>query len=535
MQFIDKLNQATDNKYEFLRISKLNLDKGMSSLSVVCLLPEDISDDKFTDDDKKVVEEFCRSQVPEAFALKISFVKNRLNKEAILRQVIAFISSKYQTLTTQYDASLTQITFDGKKIVVDLYMSSPVLHYCENSGFKDKLSKFIYSQNCCDKVLVKINVSHVVDTDKLLQERESVQYVDMGEIEIKGDYHYLVGKEIGRNPRYIDKYKKEMDGICVSGTVSDVKRVNIVDKNSPDRRLKKVLFKFTIDDTTGKMDCLYFAKLRKPKKHEDDHGIGFVTCLDLLADGDDVVIYGNYRRSDFSGKNELLVLKLALCKINYESMAKRREDIKKANKIKVFQAPQKYEVDVNENLLDMIWHCDYILNNKFVIFDLETTGTNTDTDAIIEIGAVKLEYGKIVEYYNTLVDPNRPIPLGASEVNHIYDSDVVNAPYIEDVLGYFIDYVKGYKLIAHNGNGFDFKILRRDCLKYNIEFKNELIDSLVEARRILTNTRSHSLESLCRHYNIVNRNAHRAYEDAEATAKVFVKLMDDSYSKENNN
>ncbi|MBD5086034.1 MAG: hypothetical protein HDT32_01470 [Clostridiales bacterium] len=533
MQFIDKLNQATNNKYEFLRISKLNLDIGTSSLSLVCLLPEDISNDKFTDEDKKVVENFCRTQIPETFSLKIAFVKNRLNKEAIAKQVISFISSKYQTLTSQYDASLTQINFEGKKIVIDLYMSSPVIHYCENSGFKDKLAKFIYSQNCSDKVVVRINVSRTVDAEKLLEDRENVKYVDIGEIDIIGDYHYYIGKDIGRKPRYIDKYKKEMDGICVCGRVGEVKRINIVDKESPDRRLKKILFKFTIDDTTGKMDCLYFAKLRKAKKHEDDHGTGFVTCLDSLAEGDNVVIFGNYRHSDFSDKNELMVTKLALCKINFDSMEKRREDIKKANKIKIFQKPQKYEVDINENLLDMIWHCDYILNNKFIVFDLETTGVDVDNDEIIEIGAVKLEYGKIVEYYDTLIDPNRPIPKGASEVNHIYDEDVKNSPYLEDVLGFFMDYIKGYKLIAHNGNGFDFKILRRDCQKYNLPFENELIDSLTEARKILKHERAHSLQALCRHYNIVNRNAHRAYEDSEATAKVFVKLMDDYYSKEN--
>lgn len=532
MQFIERLNQATGNKYEFLRISKLNLDIGTSSLSVVCLLPEDISEDKFGEEDKKVVEEFCRSQVPETFSLKIAFVKNRINKEAISKQVISFISSKYQTLTSQYDASLTQVSVDSKKIIIDLYMSSPVLHYCENSGFKDKLSKFIYSQNCCDKVIVRINMSHKVDTDKLLNDRENVQYVDVGEIDIKGDYHYYIGKDIGRKPRYIFKYKKEMDGICVCGTVSDIKKINIVDKNSPDRRLKKILFKFTIDDSTGKMDCLYFAKLRKAKKHEDDHGTGFVTCLDSLTEGDDVVIFGNYRHSDFSDKNELNVTKLALCKINYEGMAKRKEEIKKANKIKVFQKPQKYDVDINENLLDMIWHCDYILNNKFVVFDIETTGLNTETDQIIEIGAVKLEYGKIVEYYDTLIDPNREIPPDASRINHIYDDDVKNSPYIEDVLGFFMEYIKGYKLIAHNGNGFDLKILRRDCQKLGLPFENELIDSLIEARKILKRERSHSLDSLCRHYNIVNKNAHRAYEDSEATAKVFVKLMDDLYSLE---
>lgn len=528
MQFIDKLNEATNNKYEFLRISKLNLDVGANSLSVVCLLPQNITEDKFSEKDKKVIEEFCRSQVPGTFALKIAFVKNLINQEAISKQVFNFISLKYQTILSQMDPSMTEVKIESDRIVIDIYVYSTAQFFCENSGLKEKLAKHIYNQNCINKIVVNIKVCKSVDTDRLLEERENVKYVDSGEIEVVGGYHYLVGKDITRKPRYIEKYKKEMDGICVCGTVSELKRINIVDKNSPDRRLKNVLFKFVISDSTGKMDCVYFAKIRKPKKDEKEH----TTCLDMLKDGDDVVILGNYKYSDYSDKNELTVVRLALCKINYDALAKRREDIKLANKIKIFQSPKAYDVDMNESLLDLLGHCDYIMNNKFVVFDLETTGLNTDTDDIIEIGAVKLEEGKIVEYYNTLVDPKRSIPAGASEVNNIYDVDVKNAPYIEDVFGFFVDYCKGYVLVAHNGAGFDFKIIKRIASQLGYPLYNPMIDSLTEARNVLPSQRRHSLGALCEHYGIVNKNAHRAYEDAEATAKVFVKLMDDKYREQ---
>ncbi len=526
MQFIDKLNQATDNKYDFLRISKLNLDVGANSLSVVCLLPQNISEEQFSEKDKQIIEEFCRSQVPQSFALKIAFVKNIINKEAISKQVFNFISLKYQTVLSQMDASLTDVRIDdGNKIAIDVYVFSTAEHFCENSGFKEKLAKHIFNQNCVEKVSVNIKVNKRIDAEKLLELRDNVKYVDSGEIDIVGNYHYVVGKDITRKPRYIEKYKKEMEGICVCGTVSELKRINIIDKNSPDRKIKKVLFKFVISDTTGSMDCLYFAKVRKPKKGETESS----TCMDLLKDGDDAVILGNYRLSDFSGKNELLITKLALCKINYEGLAKRREDIKNANKIKIFQTPKVYDVDMNETLLDMLGHCDYIMNNKFVVFDLETTGLSTESDDVIEIGAVKMEGGKIVEYYNTLVDPKRHIPDQASEVNHIYDEDVKNSPYIEDIFGFFAQYCKGYILVAHNGNGFDFKIIRRLADSFGYPLNNVMVDSLTEARNVLPSLRRHSLESLCNHYGIINQNAHRAYEDAEATAKVFVKLMDDKF------
>lgn len=529
MQFLEKLNEKTNNKYEFLRISNLNLDINSNSLSIVCLLPENIQEDKFTDEDKAFIENFCREQVPEQFSIKIAFIKNRLNKEVIAKQILNFMANRHKALASQYDAGLTDIEIYGnEKIVINIYVTSAVLDYCEKSGFKDNLAKFIYNQNCTDKVVIQLKVSKQVDSESLLEEQNNVHYVDMGEIDIIGNYHYCVGKDINRKPRYIDKYKKEMDGICVCGTVKDLKRFNILDKTSPEQKIKKVLFKFTIDDTTGSMDCLYFARTRKTKLKKE----GYDTCLDTLQDGDDVVIYGNYRLSDYSGKNELLILKLAKCKINYDGLNERRENLKKANKIKVFQKPRAYEEEIKDNLFEYIGHCDYIMNNKFFVFDLETTGTNVATDDIIEIGGVKLEKGRIVEYYNTLIDPDRHIPEGASDVNHIYDEDVKNAPYIEDIMPFFMEYCKGYILVAHNGAGFDFKFIERYCQKFNLPFENKLVDSLTEARKILKNQRSHSLATLCKQFNIINKNAHRAYEDAEATAKVFTKLMDDFYRKE---
>ena len=486
MEFIDKLNAATENKYDFLRISKLNLDVGSKSLSLVFLLPQNIDEDKFGIEDKKTVEDFCRAQVPETFSLKIVFTVNYINTEAVARQVLNFISAKYSTIMSQMDNSLTEVKIREGKITIDLFVYSTVEFFCKNSGFADKLSKFIYNQNCIDKVVVNINVCKRIDAKEVLEERQDVKYVDTGEIDIIGNYHYMIGKDIIKKPRYIEKYKKELDGVCVCGSVKDLKRINIIDKTSPDRKIKKVLFKFVISDTTGSMDCLYFAKIRKPKKGEKESS----TCLDMLKDGDDVIIFGNYRHSDFSDKNELMIVKLALCKINYEGLEKRRDDIKKANKIKIFASPKKYEADMSESLLDIMGHCDYIMNNDFIVFDLETTGLS------------------------------------------IYDEDVKNSPYIEDVFEFFINYCKGYKLIAHNGMGFDFKVIRRESDRLGIPFTNELIDSLTEARNILPHNRRHSLEALCNHYGIINRQAHRAYEDAEATAKVFVKLMDDKCRKD---
>ena len=91
----------------------------------------------------------------------------------------------------------------------------------------------------------------------------------------------------------------------------------------------------------------------------------------------------------------------------------------------------------------------------YVVFDLETTGISPKTDEVVEISAVKVEHGKVTDEFSTLVNPKRRIPYGASRVNGITDDMVAEAPFFEQVLEEFLEFIEGFVLVGHNIARFD--------------------------------------------------------------------------------
>jgi len=164
----------------------------------------------------------------------------------------------------------------------------------------------------------------------------------------------------------------------------------------------------------------------------------------------------------------------------------------------------------------------------YVLFDLETTGLSCDTDAIIEISAVKVSGGKITGEFSTLVNPGMHIPFMASSINGITDEMVEDAPGIEQALGRFVEFAGDYALVGHNITRFDMRFIQRDCAKYlNRILDNKLIDTLFLSRQCLPELASHSLESLARHYGISYEGAHRALADCRINNRVYECLVRD--------
>lgn len=161
----------------------------------------------------------------------------------------------------------------------------------------------------------------------------------------------------------------------------------------------------------------------------------------------------------------------------------------------------------------------------YVLYDLETTGTSSNYDEVIEISAVKVRNGKIVEEFSQLVNPGRPIPYAASAVNHITDDMVASAPGFEEVLQQFLDFAGEDILVGHNINSFDMKFLYRDCEKYfGLTLTNDYIDTLKLARICLPELSHHRLSDLAEYYGISTAGAHRALNDCRMNQQVYEKL-----------
>lgn len=166
---------------------------------------------------------------------------------------------------------------------------------------------------------------------------------------------------------------------------------------------------------------------------------------------------------------------------------------------------------------------------NYVIFDLETTGISCITDKVIEISAVKVLKGRIADKFSTLVNPEMKIPFRASQVNHITDDMVEDAPVFERALADFDAFAGDMVLAGHNIHTFDMKFIQRDAKAYwGKVFTNDYIDTLVLARRRLPQLSNYKLTDLAGYYRIPAAGAHRALADCMMNQQVFERLGKES-------
>ena len=158
----------------------------------------------------------------------------------------------------------------------------------------------------------------------------------------------------------------------------------------------------------------------------------------------------------------------------------------------------------------------------YVVFDLETTGVSPYNDEVIEISAVKARKGKVVEEFSELVNPQRTIPFAASRVNNITDDMVSDAPFFDEVLRHFLEFVGEDVLVGHNIQSFDMKFIYRDCERYFHQLiTNDYVDTLILAKRCFPEWRHRRLGDLADYYGISTQGAHRALADCRMNQRVF--------------
>lgn len=172
------------------------------------------------------------------------------------------------------------------------------------------------------------------------------------------------------------------------------------------------------------------------------------------------------------------------------------------------------------------------LDDTFVVFDIETTGLSKETESITEIGAVKVVDGKIIDRFSTFVNPERPIPTEITKLTGITNEMVADAPVITEILPKFLEFCQDAVLVAHNAN-FDTGFIRLNAeRKCGIEVKNTVLDTLELSRALLPELKKHKLDIICEQLGVSLEGHHRAVNDAEATAEVFLKFIDMLVEKE---
>lgn len=168
--------------------------------------------------------------------------------------------------------------------------------------------------------------------------------------------------------------------------------------------------------------------------------------------------------------------------------------------------------------------------NSYVCIDLENTGLSPRHDKIIEIGAVKVSEGAIVETFSSFVNPGRVLDENITKLTGISDEDLKDALQISEILPKFLEFVGDYQLLGHHVIS-DFAFIKKACVNMKISFEKEAVDTLRIARACLMELPSKRLSDLCEYYKI-EMKAHRALNDALATVELYNALRRDFLDKE---
>ena len=198
------------------------------------------------------------------------------------------------------------------------------------------------------------------------------------------------------------------------------------------------------------------------------------------------------------------------------------ENPDKQDFFKIIYGMEAYLVDDLQEIVTNEKGQDF--SGTFVVFDIETTGFSPVSNRIIEIGAVKVVNGEITDRFSTFVNPQVPIPFRIEKLTNINDSMVMDAPLIETVLPEFLDFCGDAILVAHNAS-FDMSFIKENVQRQHLNREFTYVDTLGIARVLLPNQAKHTLDAVCKTLGISLENHHRAVDDAEATAQMFVKMI----------
>lgn len=509
-EILQRLNKACDNKYQFLKIYEVIYDKASSLCTFTFLYP--LSHEDMTSENRTELEGLLKNVLSLNANVRVKFKKSFLDEVLIRREIANFFKNEKKALAPYIFEDNIEISREDDQVVIKIKLNQDIFAMISELDLKNALLSYLN-----EKFIASFSIEIEENEDTVPDEIDapdiipiSSNKVERYEVEV---LKKIVGSEINPKPEYIKNNKKPKSMVILAGKISNIVKKTFKIKKGKKAGEEKAFYTFTLDDG-DKIDCLYFCS----KTHEK--------VMDSLQDDMFLLCFGDINVG-LSGNNTYYVKKI--------SWAQKKEKIETAQTSSVAENdysnhkqvvfPEKIELTTQAFLFDkQINYNDNVKGKNVVVFDIETTGLNFEEDEITEIGAVKIVDGVIKEKFATFVKPTKPIPEEVKALTHITDDMVKDAPSIRDVIYDFKAFCDNCVLCGHNVVGFDFKFIKKAAEKNGLYFKNQIIDTLVLARTSSLRLANYKLGTIVAALGLTLEGAHRAYNDALATAQVFLEL-----------
>jgi len=464
-----------------------------------------VTDKTYSQEDCEFAQKISQKYVPEGYAAQVRVMKSVPSEEAVRKAIT-------DTLGSRFPAAAAFVSPDDVEVVPDGQGGRFYIGVGESER-----TQFV-RENVLDAVAQTLNRmfcgSWFGDCRSVQKTLEAPEEEELPPPEIIvaprvfriADYVPIDGAS-PQYATYISDVEKTQTGVTVCGRVSYLEERET--KNG------KPYFSFSVSDASGQMRTSYFTRKATLEKVRG------------IKQGDSICLTGDME--EYNGS------------ISFRA---KYVDYGAAPKDFVFETrpsrpvPPKYVVVRPEPISDLVQGAMFgetrlpqaFCKERFVVFDLETTGLNNNPsmgtmDHITEIGAVKIEDGKICEKFTTFV--SCPVKLSAeiTRLTGITDDMLVGAPDVKDMIADFYKFCDGCHLVGHNVQ-FDYKFIRYYGEQENYLFSQRQYDTLTIAQRVLRLS-NYKLNTIADHYGFTF-NHHRAFDDAFVTAKIFLELVKES-------
>ena len=521
-QIEDYLNRITNNTYNFQFKSAKMEEDGMVNIVFkyddgTLLSPED----------KTLVRNGAKSFL-EDDRVNVEFIKNFVDEGAVENFVNSYIKDKY----TSIKFYVKNVTKQDNVFTVTIVVADIQAEYVKSRKLKEDVVKNLLSNFDAEFVVALEFQENMLDFKKI-ETKETVK-IEVNQIVVTNVVP-MAGKNTPNTALYIRGNNKAFDQektFCghVKGWEMRFTRPKIPEgETNPKKFLdeyrkkeytleerlangQRVMFRFKLEDFTDGVDCVIF-----PKKGEIEK------CQSII-DGDSIILSGKIVK-DYYDMPELRVESLARCTLP-EPWEEKIEYLTEKPYYE-FVEPEHMVYTDQVGLFSMSEErpvAPFLKGKEFVVFDFETTGLNAYSgDKIVEIGAVKVIDGAIVQSFRTLVNPERDIPAEASAVHKIFKADVIGAPKAEQALQDFYKFTRGSILVGYNV-GFDYGFLDKQGKECRYLFENKVFDVYKMAQKYVKSKTNYKLKNIAKELGIDLVNAHSALFDTIATAEVFIKL-----------
>ena len=514
-QLLLQFNILTDNEYNYLRLKSIDIRLKAGLVEVNFVYPEDKESETLGSVDK-ITAAITKALDVDA-QVKVNLIRNHFDKHFFI-QGITQILKKHPFVHSVVDKSGIKVKSQESGHIVEISAPKSSADYIAEKVIAD-LEHYVKS-NYTDKIVFEIAeasdsvITERVDKAKEYEKQEPQFEFEGGRSIPLTDIEHIMGDPIKGPSAYICDIKLPRAGVIMAGVISNYRSFARKPK-STDKYLKKY-FKFVLEDPTGTIECVIFPKTKQGQAR-----------LEELANGEVVATEGVVEPDEFRGGGRLSYIARSVSKCVIPSDFKPNILRRAAPPEYIYVKPYDIIDTVQTTLFEKKSKLPQeVIDTDYVVFDLETTGLDPMTCKIIEIGAVKIKGGEIVEAFTTLVNPFEPLTAKITEITGLTDDDLIGKLSIEQILPDFFKFCEGATIIAHNLIGFDFGFIKKAGESMHFIFDHPKIDTLKLAHQKLPKLQKCNLGALCQYFEFVNQHAHRALSDAMVTAKIFLRLME---------